>query len=265
MKLSYILKTTYGILWFFFLMSFSFAQEKYNTFKPGEIWKDNSGKHINAHGGGILFHEGIYYWFGEHKGERSNNAYVGVTCYSSEDLYNWKEESVALPVEQNAESLIKEGSIIERPKVIYNKKTKKFVMYFHLELAGRGYDAAYAGVAVSDKATGPYEFLRAGRVNPGYWPLNLYSEERRLRTKIQDYGEWWTAEWRKGVEKGVFIREHLYGGQMARDMTLFVDDDGKAYHIYSSEENLTLHIAELSDDYTQHTGRYIRVEPGGHN
>mgnify|MGYP000343887308 CR=1 FL=1 len=41
---------------------------------------------------------------------------------------------------------------------------------------------------------------------------------------------------------------------MSRDMTLFVDDDGKAYHIYSSEENLTLHIAELTDDYLQHSG-----------
>lgn len=44
-------------------------------------------------------------------------------------------------------------------------------------------------------------------------------------------------------------------------MTLFVDDDGTAYHIYSSEENLTLHIAELSDDYLSHTGKYIRIFP----
>lgn len=52
---------------------------------------------------------------------------------------------------------------------------------------------------------------------------------------------------------------------MARDMQLFVDDNGKAYHIYSSEENLTLHIAELNDDYTAHTGHYVRVAPAGHN
>ena len=52
---------------------------------------------------------------------------------------------------------------------------------------------------------------------------------------------------------------------MSRDMTLFVDDDKKAYHIYSSEENLTLQIAELTDDYHDYTGRYIRIEPAGHN
>ena len=25
-----------------------------NVFKPGEIWPDNNGMHINAHGGGML-------------------------------------------------------------------------------------------------------------------------------------------------------------------------------------------------------------------
>ena len=48
-------------------------------------------------------------------------------------------------------------------------------------------------------------------------------------------------------------------------LTGFTDDDGKAYHIYSSEDNLTLQIAELADDYLSHTGKYIRIFPGGHN
>jgi hypothetical protein len=63
----------------------------------------------------------------------------------------------------------------------------------------------------------------------------------------------------------MFVRRDRDGGQMSRDMTLYVDDDGKAYHIYASEENLTLHIAELSADYLGHTGKYIRIAPGGHN
>ena len=46
---------------------------------------------------------------------------------------------------------------------------------------------------------------------------------------------------------------------MSRDMTLFVDDDGKAYHIFSSEHNSTIHIAELTDDYLGHTGRWYRM------
>ena len=43
----------------------------------------------------------------------------------------------------------------------------------------------------------------------------------------------------------IFRRDYV-GGQMARDMTLFVDDDGKAYHIYASEENSTLQISQLA-------------------
>ncbi len=52
---------------------------------------------------------------------------------------------------------------------------------------------------------------------------------------------------------------------MSRDMTLFVDDDGKAYHIYASEDNLTLHIAQLNSDFTAHNGCYVRVAAGGQN
>ena len=52
---------------------------------------------------------------------------------------------------------------------------------------------------------------------------------------------------------------------MARDMTLFVDDDGSAYHIYASETNGTLHISLLSENNLRHSGRYVRVFPGGFN
>ena len=57
-------------------------------------------------------------------------------------------------------------------------------------------------------------------------------------------------------------KRDLEGGQMARDMNLFVDDDGKAYHIYASEENSTLQIAQLNDDYTDHNGVYVRCFAG---
>ena len=231
----------------------------------GEVWKDTDGNVINAHGGGILFNNGKYYWFGEHRPSSGFTTQVGVTCYSSTDLRNWKYEGVALAVSDEAGSDIEKGCIIERPKVIYNQKTGKYVMWFHLELKGRGYGPSRAGVAVSDTPAGPYRFIRSGRVNPGVYPLNMTREEQKLTWNPKDY-EWWTPEWREAVNKGMFVKRDLEGdGQMSRDMTLFVDDDGTAYHIYSSEENLTLHIAELSDDYLSHTGKYIRIFPGGHN
>jgi hypothetical protein len=109
------------------------GQDKRARFVPGRLWRDNNAVHINAHGGGILFHQGTYYWFGEHKirGKAGNKAHVGVRCYSSTDLYNWNDRGITLKVSDDPNSDIVKGCILERPKVIYNTATKKFVMWFH--------------------------------------------------------------------------------------------------------------------------------------
>ena len=124
-----------------------------NAFRPGQLWQDNNGVHINVHGGGILFHGGAYYWFGEHKiaGEAGNAAYVGVHVYSSRDLYNWRDEGIALVVSDDPKSPITCGCILECPKVIFDARTKKFVMWFHLEPKGVGYTGSLSGVAVATK------------------------------------------------------------------------------------------------------------------
>ena len=180
------------------------ARKDTNSFKPGAVWYDESGDVINAHGGGILFAIKPYYWFGEKRNARASQ---GVNVYSSKDLYHWKYEGVALSQSEDPQSDITVGCVMERPKVIYNAKTKKYVMWFHLEMKGQGYRAARAGVAISDKVTGPYQFVKSFRPNEN----------------------------------------------MSRDMTLFVDDDGKAYQIYSSRENYDMRIVQLSDDYTSPT------------
>lgn len=239
------------------------AAEPPVTIKPGEIWKDTDGDTINAHGGGVIFADGKYYWYGEHRAAVRPNPQEGVTVYSSPDLANWTYEGMALQVSDSVGSDIERGCIVERPKVIYNKKNNNYVMYFHLELKGQGYGPARYAVAVSDTPTGPFRFLKSGRSNAGILPLNLKKEE--ASTADPEKMEWWTPEWRTEIEKGMFTLRDLDGGQMSRDQTLFVDDDGKAYHVYSSEDNLTLNIAELNDDYTDHNGRYIRIFPGGHN
>jgi hypothetical protein len=239
---------------------------KASTFRPGEIWPDNHGVHINAHGGGILLYGGTYYWFGEHKiaGPRGNSAMVGVHCYSSQDLYNWTDAGIALPVSQDPKSDIVAGSIIERPKVIHNARTGKFVMWFHLEPKGAGYEGARTGVAVSDRVTGPYAFVRSLRTNAGSWPLNLPEALRTgpLPSVPIPQG---SKPWLEANLNGAIVRRDFPGGQMSRDMNLFVDDDGTAYHITASEENGTLHISELSADYLGFSGRWVRAFPGEHN
>ena len=177
-----------------------------NSFRPGAVWYDEDAEVINAHGGGILVINKTWYWFGEKRGKHASE---GVSVYSSKDLYHWKYEGVALSQSKDSLSDIATGCVMERPKVIYNAKTKKYVMWFHLELKRQGYKAARVGVAVSDKVTGPYQFLKSFRPNDN----------------------------------------------MSRDMTLFVDDNGKAYHIYASRENYDMRIVELTDDYTSPTAK----------
>lgn len=170
----------------------------------GEIWYDTAGDTINAHGGCLLLDKGTYYWFGENRGTKESR---GVSIYSSQDLSQWKNEGIVFRPSADPESDIAEGCLMERPKVLYNRRTGKYVMWFHLELKGQGYKAARAAVAMSDRITGPYRYVSSFRPN----------------------------------------------GHMSRDMTLFLDNDGKAYLVYASNENYDLRIARLTDDFLQAT------------
>lgn len=48
--------------------------------------------------------------------------------------------------------------VIERPKVLYNNKTRKYVMWFHLDSSN--YQYRHAGIATSSDPTGPFVFIR---------------------------------------------------------------------------------------------------------
>ena len=221
------------------------------AFTPGEIWRDTEGNIINAHGGGVLFHAGVYYWYGELKEGRTylakpNKAWGGtrvvaggVSCYSSTNLYDWKNEGVALPSNaKNPDHDLACENVIERPKVIYNAQTKKFVMWLHQD--SPDYQAARSGVAVSDTPAGPFKYLGSFRPNAGVWPLNVTKADKQTSATN-------------------FLARDFKGGQMARDMTLFVDDDGQAYQFYASENNATMHVSQLTDDYLKPAGKFSRI------
>ena len=58
--------------------------------KNGEMWFDDQGNAIQAHGGMILEYQGIWYWYGENKGAdncpgTSRVDVIGVSCYSSKN------------------------------------------------------------------------------------------------------------------------------------------------------------------------------------
>ena len=188
----------------------------------GEQWLDTAGNPLNAHGAGMLYHDGKYYLYGEYKKGKTilpewatwecyRTDVTGVSCYSSPDLENWTFEGIVLPaVPDDPAHDLHPSKVLERPKVVYNTKTGKFVMWAHVESAD--YSKAAAGVAISDSPTGPFTYIGSFRPNDA----------------------------------------------MSRDQTVFVDDDGKAYQFASSENNQTLYINELTDDYLRPTGRFTR-------
>ena len=235
--------------------------------KNGELWLDTNGNHINAHGGNIIRHGEKYFWYGENRPYQGFTTEVGVEVYSSTNLRDWKDEGVALAVSETPGHDIERGCIMERPKVVYNPKTHKFVMLFHLELKGKGYEAARVAFAESDSPTGPFRFIRSTRINAGIWPFNFTKKQIKAaqKTDASQWKDWWTPAWRAETEKGMYLWRDMVGGQMSRDMTVFIDTDGKAYHITSSQENLTLLISELTDDFLDFTGKYVMVAPGGQN
>jgi hypothetical protein len=236
-----------------------------DAFEPGRLWYDTEGHPINAHAGSVQrFEDGSYYWYGQIMitGRRGSDAWVGVSCYKSEDLYNWDYLGVALHVEDHASSLMTRGAKIERPKVIYNRKHRQYIMYWHHDINGQGHKNALLGIAKSDQPAGPFQVVNIFRPLAGVYPENVPEAD-----KTGDWNHQFDYVFDGGslpLDADILklYQRDLHVGQMVRDMTLFVDDDEKAYHIYASEENGTLHIAELTDDYLGYTGRYKRYFPG---
>ncbi|PYL08089.1 MAG: beta-xylosidase, partial [Verrucomicrobia bacterium] len=99
--------------------------------RPGEIWPDDRGEHINAHGGGIIQVADTWFWFGEYRPREAEPGKRYVSCYSSADLINWKFRN--LVINSTAPENIGPLWVLERPKVYYNARTKKFVMYMHID------------------------------------------------------------------------------------------------------------------------------------
>lgn len=216
-------------------------------YHPGEILQTEDGRTVHSHGGGMLFHGGRWWWYGEDKCreraidgsdpalvsadpagmtkenmrlQKNDWGFTGVSCFSSADLLHWRDEGIVLhPDRNNPDSPIYKGKTIERPKVLFNPKTGRFVMWMHAENVPR--NIIQAGVAVSDSPTGPFQFLKS------YRPI--------------DYPE--------GIPAHDPCRERTEG-RTFNDMNVFHDDDGSAYLLYASEICTTLYIARLSEDFT---------------
>ena len=211
------------------------------AFYHGEInefvdWHDTDGNIINASDGGIIYAEGKYHWYGlafrplpmasgPNGGQMSD---TGVVMYASDDLLSWTYEGVILAVDKDPASPLYGPMRFERPKIIYNEKTKQYVLWCHYVKYpgdhGKSDGDCDMGLAVCDTVNGKYKWQ-------GY-------------TKPIDQNGW------------------------VRDMTVYKDFDGVAYLIYDrhiafcdeAQEDRCLHVVKLSEDYLSFTDTYTRID-----
>ncbi|MEV0387436.1 RICIN domain-containing protein [Nonomuraea sp. NPDC050643] len=127
------------------------------TVPVGAQFTDTSGNLLHAHGGGVVKVGSYYYWFGENRNADGTFRYV--SAYRSSDLRTWEFRNHVLTQSSAAELQV---ANIERPKVIHNAATGRFVMWMHKE-NGRDYGEARAAVAVSSTVDGNYTYLRSFR------------------------------------------------------------------------------------------------------
>lgn len=208
-----------------------------DNFKHGKSnefidWLDTDGNIINASDGGVIFADGKYFWYGQAMrnkgfGLKDTGGQVtdtGVAMYSSPDLLNWSYEGIVLSVEEGEDNPLRPPLRFERPKIVYNDKTGKYVLWCHyIKYPGDhsfGIGGGEAAIAVADKVTGPYKIVKIMR------PIN---------------------------DEGV-----------VRDCTLYKDADGSAYFVYDRDETFDvptrcIHVVKLNDDYTDTTDEYVRV------
>eukprot|EP00041_Stephanoeca_diplocostata_P015426 m.294371 g.294371 ORF g.294371 m.294371 type:complete len:487 (+) comp20032_c0_seq2:54-1514(+) len=128
-------------------------------------WNDTDGNRIEAHAAGMLqdANSGRWFWYGESKKTSDLNDH-GVNCYSAASLGGpWKFEGQVIHQSMIPSPL--NGSngpfIVERPKVLYNELTKKYVCWFHLDTAG--YKFRHVGVFTADNPAGPFTYIHALR------------------------------------------------------------------------------------------------------
>jgi beta-xylosidase len=209
--------------------------------KPGQTWNDANGEPIQSHCGGVLYDEGVYYWYGHNwdgptipPNTLPQQAYSwffnrGITIYKSRDLLHWEyARTVLTEVSFDPGNPLQPLNAVIRPKIIKNEKTGKYVLMASLIAPDFNFFNDVI-VASSDAPTGPYQLQ--GKLG---W------KEKPNRSGI------WNRTWPPAVNDApTRIRGF--------DMSLFKDDGGKGYLIIS---RIDAFIYELSDDYLS----VVRVE-----
>ena len=134
-----------------------------HAFYPGLEWLDTEGKQIQAHGGSILQVGDAFFWYGENKEKTDGKNGIwhwGVRCYFSRDLYNWEDCGIIIPPDEADEaSPLHPASMMDRPHILYNSLTKKFVCWLKI-MERNGVQSET--VLTADDISGPYTIVKKG-------------------------------------------------------------------------------------------------------
>ncbi|MFD5215099.1 family 43 glycosylhydrolase [Microbacterium sp. NPDC058345] len=134
-----------------------------SSITPGQVWLDTKGERIHTHGGSIIMVEGVFYWYGENKEKSTPGSgiwHYGVRCYSSTDLYNWEDRGLIIPPDLDDESSpLHPAQYLDRPHIIYNERTRKFVCWIKVMTPGE--PTQRSTVLEADSILGPYRIVRS--------------------------------------------------------------------------------------------------------
>lgn len=149
------------------ILSYNAALAQMNSVVPGGDWRDTNGNLIAATEGGILNVDGMYYLWGMDR-SKSNYTFEGINLYSSPDLKNWTFVNQILKKTSHAE--LNNGAVVERAKLLHNKKTGQFIIWMHYE-GYNAYSVAEVGYATCNTIGGNYTFRSHFR------PMNIDSRD----------------------------------------------------------------------------------------
>lgn len=182
---------------------------------PGGDWRDTNGKLIAATEGGIIKVDDLYYLWGMDR-SANNYAFVGVNMYSSPDLKSWTFVNQILKRTSHVD--LDNDAVVERAKILHNKKTGQFIMWMHYE-GHNAYSVAEVAYATCNTVSGNYTFKSHFR------PLDI--DSRDINVYQDDDGKGYLICTTKGNqnvslfeldESYTGIVKEVYRGSASNDM-----------------------------------------------
>lgn len=215
-----------------------------HSFHPGEVWLDEAGKPIQAHGFSVFYDEKerCYHWFGENKeftlGGTSTVWTWGVRSYKSKDLYNWEDEGLIIPpTPEDLSSPLHPTYMMDRPHCLYCGKTGLYMMWLKIMT---GNATSFMSVLASPSFLGPYHF-----VHPMLKPLAM------------DTGDFTLVE-EKG--KGYFIFERPHFELISAELNDTFDDVTGVFSAHY--QGLKPPFTREAPTYFNHSGHHYLLTSG---